>query len=78
MFDLTEIHAHCEVVPNSKLQDGDDVRGQIHMIQKVNSSFEFIQDCSFFPEKIRKTTVYRFCAHKDVYNSNGKKPPHTV
>jgi hypothetical protein len=39
MFDLTEIHAHCEVVPNSKLQDGDDVRGQIHMIQKVNSSF---------------------------------------
>ena len=29
-----EIHAHCEVVPNSKLQDGDDVRGQIHMIQK--------------------------------------------
>lgn len=29
-----EIHIHCEVVPNSKLQDGDDVRGHIHMIQK--------------------------------------------
>ncbi|XP_071175767.1 uncharacterized protein [Mytilus edulis] len=35
-----EVHAHCEVFPNTNVADGDDIRGAIHLLQKGDDPVE--------------------------------------
>lgn len=67
-----EIHAHCEVFPNSNIADGDDIRGSIHMIQTEDDPVEiFIALNGFDMTKENPKHSHGFHVHQfgDTTNS---------
>ncbi|XP_063436047.1 uncharacterized protein LOC134717350 [Mytilus trossulus] len=66
-----EVHAHCEVFPNSNVADGDDIRGAIHLIQKGDDPVEiFIALNGFDMTKENPKHSHGFHVHQYGDTSN--------